>query len=360
MEKPTEATAAPTEPATEAPTEEMTAPPTEAPTDAPTEPPTEAPTEPPQPESFVLTFVGDCTFGCNKGRENAESAFPKTVGDDYGYPFRNVLAYFTEDDCSFANLEGVLGDQGKPLSGKKYTFRGTGDYTKILTENSVDAVTLANNHSGDYGTEGYEETKRLLDEAKVHYVEDMTCLLMGTERGLTIALYAAEQSQGKNDQERIIADIREIKEAGYADLIVCAFHWGRENKFRNNEVQQQLGHAAIDAGADIIWGHHPHVLQPIEEYNGGIIFYSLGNFAFGGNSAPKDLDTALVQQEVIREVDGSIRLGQLTIVPCSVNSAGSSNNYQPTPYQVGSDKYNRVLSKLDGSYQGKDLTIGYD
>ena len=348
-EAPTEA---PTEEATEAPTEEAT----EAPTEEPTEAPTEAPTEP-QPQSFVLTFVGDCTLGCNYKSVNYGSAFPNTVGDDYGYPFRNVLEYFTGDDCSFANLEGVLGDKGARVN-KKYNFRGDGAYTQILTQNSVDVVTLANNHSMDYGKEGYEETVRLLDEAKMHYVEDLTCLLYTTERGLRIALYAADMSQGQDRADQILKEIREIKEAGYAELIVCAFHWGRENTFRPTEAQQELARAAIDAGANIIWGHHPHVLQPIEEYNGGIIYYSLGNFAFGGNSSPKDLNTALLQQEVIREPDGTIRLGELTIVPCGVNSEGSTNNFQPTPYEPGSADYEKVLSKLDGSYKGGNLPIG--
>ena len=141
-------------------------------------------------------------------------------------------------------------------------------------------------------------------------------------------------------------------------MIVCAFHWGRENTFRPTEAQQELARAAIDAGANIIWGHHPHVLQPIEEYNGGIIYYSLGNFAFGGNNSPKDYNTALVQQEVIRDVDGTIKLGELTIVPCSVSSVANPNNFQPTPYEVGSKEYEKTMSKLDGTYTGGSLPIG--
>ena len=320
-----------------------------------------AETEPAETEPgqirYTLTFAGDCTLASDPGNYASPHGFIETIGTDYGYPFRNVLEYFTEDDCSFANLEGVLGDKGTRVT-KKYNFRGDGAYTQILTQNSVDVVTLANNHSMDYGKEGYEETKRLLDEAKMHYVEDLTCLLKTTERGLEIALYAVDMSQGQDRAEQIVKDIRELKEAGYAELIVCAFHWGRENTFRPTEAQQELARAAIDAGANIIWGHHPHVLQPIEEYNGGIIYYSLGNFAFGGNSSPKDLNTALLQQEVIREADGTIRLGELTIVPCGVNSEGSTNNFQPTPYEPGSANYEKVLSKLDGSYKGGNLPIG--
>lgn len=345
----------PTEVPTQAPTEAPTEVPTEAPTEEPTEPPTEAPTEP-QPEHFVLTFVGDCTLGCNYKNVNYASAFPRTVGDDYSYPFRNVLNYFREDDYSFANLEGVLGDKGTRVN-KKYSFRGTGEYTKILTENGVDAVTLANNHSFDYGQEGFDETRRLLEEAGVPYAEHMESTTVTTESGLTIGIFAVDFTRGTVDEEEVYAGIRTLKETG-VELLVCAFHWGKENTFRTTELQQEVGKGAIDAGANIVWGHHPHVLQPIETYNDGIIYYSLGNFVFGGNGSPKDLNTALLQQEVIREVDGTIRLGELTIVPCSVNSEGRYNNFQPTPYEPDSDNYRKVMSKLDGSYNGANLPIG--
>ena len=110
--------------------------------------------------------------------------------------------------------------------------------------------------------------------------------------------------------------------------------------------------------ADIVYGTHPHTLQPIEEYNGGIIYYSLGNFAFGGNNSPKDYNTALVQQEVIRDMDGTIKLGELTRVPCSISSVSNLNNFQPTPYEAGSKDYEKTMSKLDGTYTGSRLPIG--
>jgi poly-gamma-glutamate synthesis protein (capsule biosynthesis protein) len=217
---------------------------------------------------------------------------------------------------------------------------------------------MANNHTMDYGQEGYAETKRILDEAEIPFAEHMGSVTVTTESGLTIGLYAADFTRVNVDKEKVLADIREIKEAGTADLIVCAFHWGKENNFRQTETQRTIGQAAIDAGASIVWGHHPHVLQPIEEYNGGIIYYSLGNFVFGGNNSPKDRDTALVQQEVIRDPDGTVRLGKLTVIPCSVSSVEGRNNFQPTPYQVGSADYKEVMSKLDGTYKGSNLPIG--
>lgn len=341
------------------PTEAPTVAPAEAPTEPPTEPPTEAPTEPPTepgPESFTLTFVGDCTLGCNSTMVNVGTAFPRTVGEDYDYPMANVKDYFLGDDYSFANLEGTLGDKGKAQY-KKYVFRGKAEYTDIFTRNGMDGVTLANNHSFDYGQEGFDETKAILEAAGIPYAEHMGTVTVTTQSGLTIGMLAVDFTRGIPKKEEVETAIRELKDSG-VELIVCAFHWGMENIFSAIPVQKEYGELAIDAGANIVWGHHPHVLQPMREYNGGLIMYSLGNFVFGGNSAPKDYDTAIVQQEVIRDVDGTVTLGECTIIPCSVSSVSRPNNYQPTPYEEGSKEYNRVLSKLDGSYTGGNLPIG--
>ena len=332
-----------TEPAAE-PVTESTAEPT-------TEPATE-PTAPPEVR-YTFTFAGDCTFGCMPRHVSAGYAFPMTVGEDYGYPFRNVLEYFANDDFSMVNLEGVLGNKGS-RAGKRYEFRGSSAYVNILTENSVEAVTLANNHSLDYGKEGYAETKAILEEAGVSYVEANNSLLLTLEKGLTVGIYGTVYN--RMDKEALIAGIRELKEQG-AELVIYAPHWGRENTFRPNSEQVSLGRAAIDAGADIVFGTHPHVLQPIEEYNGGVIYYSLGNFSFGGNMYPKDYDTALLQQEVIRAADGTVTLGERTIIPCSISSISKRNNYQPTPYEEGTSGYERVISKLDGSYDGPNLEV---
>lgn len=314
--------------------------------------PASEPTEPPEVR-YTFTFAGDCTFGCLPRHKSAGYAFPMTVGEDYGYPFRNVLEYFQNDDFSMVNLEGVLGDKGRQ-AGKRYEFRGDAAYVRILTENAVEAVTLANNHSLDYGKEGYAETKAILDKAGVPYVEANSSTLVTLGDGLVVGIYATVYNS--IDEEALVTGIRSLKEQG-ADLVIYAPHWGRENTFRPNAEQIRLGHAAVDAGADIVYGAHPHVLQPIEEYGNGVIFYSLGNFSFGGNMYPKDYDTAIIQQEVIRASDGMVTLGERTIIPCSISSISKRNNYQPTPYEPGTAAYDRVLSKLDGSYDGPNLAV---
>lgn len=349
-------TAAPT---TEAPTTVPTEVPATSPTTEPTEAPTEAPTEPvptePQPETFLLSFIGDCTLGSSPDNYGAMHTFVHTIGEDYDYPFANVKQYFQMDDFTFANLEGVFTDE-RLYSESYFSFRGPTAYTQILTGSSVEAVTLANNHTGDFGTKGMTHTKDALNAAHVTYVEKDCSAIHVTESGLTIGLYAASFVLDEQDMK---AEIQELRDHG-AEIIIAAFHWGTEGAYRPGAMQTLNAQKAIDAGANIVYGSHPHVLQKVEEYNGGIIYYSLGNFSFGGNNFPRDMDSAILQQEVIREVDGTIRLGQLTMIPVSISSMERQNNFQPTPYEKDSEEYLRTVSKLDGTFTGPNLQVDYD
>ena len=359
---PTETTAEPTTlPPTTAAPETLPPETTEAPTETtvPSEPATEAPTEPvetePQPETFLLTFVGDCTLGSTNENYGVKHSFIDTIGENYDYPFANVKQYFEADDFTFANLECVLADE-RMYSSAQFSFRGPTAYTQILTGSSVEAVTLANNHTGDFGDKGLNFTTGALDGAGITWVEKNGSAMYTTKSGLTIGMYAVNFVLDEKDMEK---EIKSMRKAG-AEIIIVAFHWGSEGVYRPNNGQVNYAYAAIDAGADIVYGSHPHVLQKVETYKDGIIYYSLGNFSFGGNNWPPDLDSAVLQQEVIRDLDGSIRLGQLTMIPCSVSSMEKQNNFQPTPYEPGSKEYDRVISKLDGSFKGPNLYIKYE
>ena len=324
---------------------------TQAATEPATQPAT-VPTEPPE-RRLLFTFAGDCTLGCHKEHNRAGYGFLMTVEENFDYPFQNVRSWFENDDFTMVNLEGVLGDRGSP-AGKKFAFRGYGSYVNILTGSSVEAVSLANNHTLDYCEEGYLETKRLLDEANVPFVEQNSSTVVTLENGVTVGIYGTVYNS--IHQTPMTEGIAALKAQG-VDIVIYAPHWGTEHSFRPTEEQKELGRAAIDAGADIVYGCHPHVLQPIEEYNDGVIFYSLGNFSFGGNIYPSDYDTAIIQQEIILGADGSVVLGDRTLVPCAISSIDNRNNYQPTPYEEGSEEYLRVLSKLDGTYSGPNLPV---
>ena len=341
---PTEATAPP--PVTEAPTE----PPTEAPTEAPTEEPTEAPTEP-EPIEYTLTFVGDCCLANLKGWSTS-AYFIGTVGDDYTYPFSNVQDYFATDDCTFINLECALTDSGNSAS-KQFVFKGPTNYTQIMTLGNVEFANVVNNHSKDYGQEGYTDTLAALDEADLLYVEQRDTLVFTTDSGLTIGVYADLYPEDIDGLDEKIAAMRE----NGAEIVIVIMHWGQEYFYKPNDTQTELGHAAIDAGADIVYGTHPHVLQPVEAYNGGVIYYSLGNFSFGGHTNPEDKDSAIIQQTVIREPDGNVHLGEMTIIPCSLSSVSHTNDFKPTPLEPDTNSYDRVLSKLDGTYDKTKISI---
>ena len=296
----------------------------------------------PSERRYLLTLVGDCTFGSTPETTYAGVGFVKTVGEDYRYPFANVRSYFEADDVTFANLEGTLTEVGYPHS-TVFNFRGSTEYVKILTESSVEAVTLANNHILDYGKEGYDATIQTLENAGVSYVEPNGSTVVTLPDGTAVGIYAS--AYGIGQKEDVTAGIQALRTQG-ADIVIYAAHWGVEYSYRVTPEQEALAHAAIDAGANIVYGSHPHVLAPMELYGGGVIFYSLANFCFGGNSAPRDMDTVLIQQEVIVGRDGTTVLGECTIVPCRVSSIDGYNNYQPTPCAPGSEAYQRVLRKL--------------
>ena len=338
-------------------TEPETAPPATETSEEPTTEPTTVPTtEPPEPEHFLLTFAGDCTLGSDPQHYGVMYSLIHTVGEDYDYPFRNVAEYFRNDDFTIVNLEGVLTESTSGRdSSALFTFRGPTAYTQILTGSSVEAVTLANNHTMDYGKQGYASTTDALTAAEVTYVEKNATALYTTESGLTVGLYAAAFNIDLAGMKQAVSNLR----SQGAEIVIAAVHWGNEGQYRPTPQQKQNAYAMIDAGVDIVYGSHPHVLQPIEEYGSGIIYYSMGNFCFGGNNYPRDLDSVVLQQEVIREPDGTIHLGQLTKIPCSVSSLPVQNNFQPTPYEEGSEKYQRVLDKLSGAWTGADLVVDY-
>lgn len=305
-------------------------------------------------KSFILTFVGDCTFGSIDNNWNNNNHFIRTIGDNYNYPFDNIRQYFSYDDFTILNLEGPLTDNTFGAASKRFAFRGPTAYTEIMSGSSVEAVSLANNHTEDYGKKGYQTTKEALDDAGIAYVEKDSTAIYTTESGLVIGLYAASFEFDTKDMK---TDIAELRENG-AELVICSFHWGNEGEYRPSAGQQRTAKAAIDAGADVVYGHHPHVLQKIETYKDGYIFYSLGNFSFGGSAQPGDYDTALLQLQVVRDKDGKISLGEIGILPCSISSEADRNNFQPTALKQEED-IQRVLSKLNGKFEGKDLDVDY-
>ncbi len=335
-----------------------TPPPTAAPSPTPetTPTPTPEPTPEPTPQVYTISFIGDITPDSVAAHRNGPNGYQNVVSaDDPGYVFEKTVQYFENDDFTMANFECVLSDGNDPAAAKNFTFRAPTAYAGLLTAGSVEFVTLGNNHVLDYGNNAYADTKAALDKVGVAYTGRDEHTIYETESGLRIGVYAVSFA---DSLEQIKTGIQALKDEG-AEFIIAALHWGEEGYYEIISTQTAQGHAAIDAGADVVYGSHPHTLQPIEEYNGRYIFYSMGNWSFGGNTNPRDKDTVIAQLEVTRDLDGSVSVTNVTLIPCASSGVVNGNNYQPVPYEEGSEEYERTLSKLDGSFTGANLTIGY-
>lgn len=327
--------------------------PTPIPTPTPTSTPESPPTPTPEPETYVLSFVGDCTIASSQHHKGTTYAYETVVGEDYAFPFARTIEYFENDYLTVVNLESVF-TTAEESNGGTFVFKSDPVYANVLKKGSVEMVVLGNNHANDFLTQGHEDTKAALDAVGVCYAADNDWYIYQQGDGLKVGVY----SKLYPTVDDVAAGVTALKEAG-AELIVAGLHWGIEGSYQLTLDQQTVGHAAIDAGAHIVYGSHPHVLQRMEEYNGGHIFYSLGNWSFGGNTAPRDRDTAIIQIRVHRAFDGSITLGEISIIPGELSSAVGYNNYQPYPYEESSEGYARAISKLDGSFVGADLEIDY-
>ncbi len=275
------------------------------------------------------------------------------VNDQYNYPFANVKSYFENDDYTFVNLEGPLTDypfteeEIAAFEEKKFRFKGPAAYANILVEGDVEFASFANNHSLDYGEQGRNDTLAALDSVGVETSTAGKWKVVTTDSGLKIGVYTPYFNFS---QKTINSVVQALRDKG-AEVIVVSIHWGVERIYSPTDKQVTLAHMAIDAGADIIYGHHSHTLMPIEYYNGGVIYYSLGNFSFGGNRNPDDKDTAIIQQEILRHEDGTVELGETIITPCRVSSITNRNDFKPTPYAVDDPDYVRAMAKLNGTYE---------
>ncbi len=316
--------------------------------------PTPEPTPEPQPEYFTLNFVGDCTLASTVYNKPISVSYESVVGENHAFPFEKTASFFSDDDFTFANLECVLSGSTEENT-KNFCFRADPSYVNILKSGSVEFVSLGNNHVLDYGEAGYAETKAVLDIAGISYAGRNEWKIYETASGLKIGVYSA--SFEKTD--KIKAGVAAVKAEG-AEFVVASLHWGDEGSYDVNKLQREQAHAAIDAGADMVYGSHPHVLQECEEYNGKYIYYSLGNWTFGGNTAPRDPDTIILKVTVMRDVDGTVSVASREHIPCSITGIPGGNNYQPYPYEVGSEAYNRTFSKIDGTFDGANLSINYE
>ena len=281
----------------------------------------------PSVQTVTVTAAGDCTLATdvNASTEGSFAAYASQLGGDYSYFLKNVAPVFAEDDLTIVNFEGTLSNQGTRQD-KQFAFRGKPEYVQVLTTSSVEAANLANNHSADYGDVSLTDTIKYLNEAGIsNFIGTNTAMreINGISVGLVGINALNEEETGKLEKA-----IGSVKSLG-AQLVIVSMHWGEEKATAPNEQKIELAHKAVDLGADLVIGTHPHVLQGIEKYNGRYIAYSLGNFCFGGNNNPSDKDTVIYRQ-VFTFVDGILQEDEnMTLIPATISGHDNYNDYQP-------------------------------
>lgn len=282
-----------------------------------------------EPAEILLSFTGDCILGTDEffAWDTGLPAYYNLYGPEYF--LKNVRSIFEEDDLTIVNMEGTLTEETTRVD-KQFAFKGDPEYVKILTSSFVEAANVANNHSYDYGEKSFQDTVQTLEEngIKTFGYDDVAVLEV---KGIRVGMFGIYELDDHLERiPQVKQDIAKLKDQN-VDIIVAVFHWSNELVTVPDENQVTLAHLAIDEGADVVVGHHPHVVQGIDEYKGKMIAYSLGNFCFGGNTRPTEMDTFIFQQKFILDGKRNITGSEYKVIPCRVSSETTYNNYQPTP-----------------------------
>ncbi len=300
-----------------------------------------------RPVELRIAAVGDIMLG--------GTAAPELRKYGYDYPFDLTRDILKQAQIVFGNLEGPLTDGGAAGTAKQYVFRSPPDkVAPALARAGFNMVSLANNHTLDYGPEGLADTRAALEKAGIRHagagrnVTEARQPVYMMANGATVAFLAysltfPEEFWATNDrpgspfghESQVRADIAAAKQQ--ADIVLVSFHWGQEGKIELRDYQKQLGRAAINAGAAAVIGHHPHVLQGVERYKHGVILYSLGNFTFGtyGPEAFRSVVAELTfREEWCRDAPTTeprmhMKLAEVRLHPLNVRNAEVV--FQPLP-----------------------------
>jgi len=311
-----------------------------------------------QMDEVVFSFTGDCTIGTwpEASMEVNYNALYKKSGSET-YSFDLVKSFFENDDYTYVNLETTLTTASYRLDkGTNYNFKGDPEWARtMLAASSIDGCNLANNHSYDYKAKGYEQTQDVLrnagldvgrqDSAIFININDLEIVLISANYITTS--YNPNEVFGDELTSLVVKQIQQFKRAGNIVVINC--HWGLERQHIANDEQIGPAHKFIDAGADMVIGHHPHTLQGVELYKGKYIFYSIGNFAFGGKATTDEVNRiSLIVRPRFALRNGAALVTAVCIIPCYTTSAADleENNYQPMPVfgMAASQMYYDLLS----------------
>ena len=313
---------------------------------------------------MTITCTGDLTIGGdNYHHKNLFKPELENHDDDINFIMQDVRRIFLNDDLTIVNFEGTLTNTTSVPSSKRnneFLFNIDPKYVSVLPDNGVEAVSLDNNHVRDHGEEGLTDTKAALDSAGVIYSTPLETGVFDFKGEIQVAMLSYNcidrygdgfQSSRFRDEytesflahdtfeEAVCDEIRKAKEI--YPLVIVSFHWGKEPTKSNpsqgyipTNNQINLGHMAVEAGADLIIGTHSHRIQPIECYEGKYICYSLGNFCFAGNKKPSDMSSIIFQIR-FRVKEGVVSYKDFRIIPIRISSTVKRNDFIPTILEDG-------------------------
>lgn len=291
---------------------------------------------------ITVSAVGDCAIGDLHYGAGAPGSFAAELAKSdapMDYAFANVRKIFEYDDLTIANLEGTFTER-KAWSNPVFSIRGKPEYAAMFPRAGVEIVDVYNNHSFDYGVEGHEDTKLALTAAGVGFF-GKDAVDRRTIKGMKI-VNLGYLGGPEGTMAQMLRDVK--REVGANTIVIVSFHWGVEAFYATHPDQVRLGRAAIDAGAALVLGHHPHVLQGIETYQGRHIVYSMGNFVFGANSQPKDMDS-IIYQERFHIAAGKVASVENSVIPIRISSVTNRNDFRPV--LLDGEEARRVKAKVD-------------
>ncbi len=296
--------------------------------------------------NIKLSFTGDMILTADKNNTRSDNFHYYTRNYPKEYFFDKVRYIFEEDDFTTVNLESVFSDRDLAAkdkgSGRAFWFKAPSKNIEILTCSSVEGVSLANNHTEDYGYQGYEDTVAIVENAGLEYgIEDK--IIYYEKNGFRVAVVCSGL-WGEWQADEVI-DYIDIAEEN-SDYQIVFYHGGKEGVYEPEEWRMRASRKLVDNGADLVIGNHPHVLQPREVYNGVEIIYSMGNFCYGGHSKPKNRTMIYQMDLTINQRSMEVIRQESTIIPCYVYTGSGNNNFQPAVIK-DEDQIQKVLDFME-------------
>lgn len=301
---------------------------------------------------IVITLGGDAVLGTRESWWSLEESLPSYLErEGLAYPFSALQEIFANDDMTLINLECVLKDDasGEDKS-KQWRFRGLSSYAEALTLGSVEQVNIANNHYIDYGEKGKEATRAALAAEGVAF-SGHGYTYVWDHNGHRIGFGGCRETTYKSDKGVIARDIAALKSVG-CEVILYSCHWGKEYSATHNDLQETMARAAIEAGANVVIGTHPHVVQGVDTMDGAVVLYSLGNLMFGGTHDMTTFDATLAQLRLRFDENGYQGCG-VELIPILTSGEPVANDFRPVVAE-GVDRQ-RILTKIQAD-SGVELT----